>query len=502
MSETSSAEPIAGDGKAKLRTGNDYLADLSRSERTIFIDGERISDATKHPAFRAAARTIARLFDFAAAPENRETMTFLSPDSAKPVWRCYQIPKTHADLKAKRIAAEKWAELTFGLMGRTPDHVSNFFCGFAAKPQVFASSGKQFADNVVNFHKFLRENHLYVAYAIVPPQIDRSKPAHQQADPTLYAGAVKETDSGIIVRGGQQLASGGVFADYLHVSCIQPLQPGDENYAISVAIPLDVPGVKLYPRRAYPLQATSAEEYPLTSRFDETDCFIVLDDVFVPWERVFVYRDIELCREQWWKTPAHLYGNIQAQARYGVKLRFLLGLAKRMNEAIGTDASPPHRIAMGELAAYASIVEGMLQAQETMATFDEDGVLWPSKPALYAVMALQSQINPHMLDIVRELTSAAMITVPSSVRDFDNPEAAKDIARYYQSAALPARERIQLMRLAWDFIGTEFANRQHQYEKFYGGAASVVKMHMFRCYDFERAGALVDAALNLPPLEE
>ncbi len=484
-----------------LRTGAAFLAGLAASERAIFVEGERISNPAAHPAFKGGARSIARLFDFAAAEENREAMTFMSPDTGKPVWRCYQIPRTHADLKAKRIAAEKWAEQTFGLMGRTPDHVSNFFTGFAAKPSVFAASGQQYADNVIAFHRFARENHLYIAYAIVPPQIDRSKPAHQQADPTLYAGVVKETDSGIIISGGQQLASGGVFADYIHVSCIHPLQKGDENYALSVAISLDAPGLKLYPRRPYALHATGAEDYPLTTRFDETDSFVVFDNVFVPWEHVFAFRDIDLCRDQWWKTPAHLYGNLQAQARYAVKLRFLAGIGKRINEAVGTDASPPHRIAMGELAAYASIVDGMLQAQETMASFDEEGVLWPSKTALYSVMSLQSQINPHVFDIVRELTGSAMITVPSSAGDFDNPEAAADISRYYQSASLPARERIRLMRLAWDFIGSEFANRHHQYEKFYGGAASVVKMNMFRAFDFDRAGALVEAALRLPPLE-
>ena len=482
-----------------LRTGSDFLADLARSKRAVFIDGERISDVTKHKAFSEGARSIARLMDFAAAGENREVMTFASPETGKSVWRGYQIPATHADLKAKRIAAEKWAELTFGLMGRTPDHVSNFFCGFAAKPQIF---GAKFSENVVRFFQHARENDRYIAYAIVPPQIDRSKPAHKQSDPTLYAGVVKETDSGIVIFGGQQLASGGVYADYVQVSCIHPLQPGDEAYAFSVVIPLDAPGVKLYPRRAYPMMAASAEDYPLTSRFDETDSFVVFDHVHVPWEHVFVYRNIEVCRDQWWKTPAHLYGNTQAQARYAVKLRFLLGLAKRMNETIGTDASPAHQVAMGELAAYASIVEGMVQAQETMATHDAEGVLWPSKTALYSVMSLQSEINPRMIDIVRELTGSAMITLPSSAKDFDNEESAADIARYFQSATRPARERIQLMRLAWDFIGSEFANRHQQYEKFYGGASSVVKANMFRSYDFKRAGALVDAALALPPLED
>jgi 4-hydroxyphenylacetate 3-monooxygenase len=486
---------------ARLRTGADFLADLKASRRVVYLDGERVADPTVHPAFREGARSIARLYDVAALPENREITTFQPAGARGHALRCYQIPRSHADLRAKRLAAEKWAEASFGLMGRTPDHVANFFAGFAAKPAVFGAADRSFADNVVRFHEYAQNNHLYAAYAIVPPQIDRSKPAHKQSDPTLYAGVVKETDAGIVLSGGQQLATGAVYADYLHLSSIHPLQPGDENHAISVVMPMDAPGLRLYSRRAFAAQATNAFDYPLTSRFDETDSFVVLDNVFVPWEHVFVYRNIEICRDQWWKTPAHLYGNHQAQARYATKLRFLLGLAKRMNEATGNDAVPPVQIQMGELASFASIVEGMLQAQETMATIDEEGVLWPSKTALYSVMALQSEINPRMIDIVRELTGAAMITLPSSVKDFDNPETAADIQRFFRSASTDARARVALMRLAWDFIGTEFGNRHQQYEKFYGGASFIVKTNMFRSYDFKRAGALVDAALNLPPLE-
>jgi 4-hydroxyphenylacetate 3-monooxygenase len=462
---------------SRLRTGQDFLSNLRKSSRSIYVEGEQVTNVADHPAFREGARSIARLFDFAAAQENREAMTFPSPDSGAPVWRCYQIPRSLADLRAKRIAAEKWAELS--------------------KPQFF----DQYADNLVKFYKHARDTHAYLSYAIVPPQIDRSKPAHKQSDPTLYAGVVKENDAGIFLSGGQQLATAGVYCDYIQVSCIHPLQPGDENYAFNVAIPADAPGLRLYARRPFALGATSAHDYPLSSRFDEADCFVVLEDCFVPWERVFIYRNVERARDQWWKTPSHLYGNHQAQARYAVKLRFLLGLAKRMNEATGNDAAPPVMVEMGELAAYASLVENMLYSHESVSTIDSDGILWPSRTALYSVMALQSQINPHMIDIVRELTGAGMITLPSSEKDYANPQAARDIDRFFQSASVSARDRIALMRLAWDFIGTEFGNRHQQYEKFYGGASFIVKMNMFRNYDFKRATAMVDRALNLPSLD-
>ncbi len=483
-----------------MRTGAEYLRSLDDG-RQIFLDGERVGRVIDHPAFRAAARSMAHLFDLAAAPELRERMTFTSPKTGEPVWRAYQIPRSHADLKARRLFCEAWAEATFGLMGRTPDHVGGFFTGFAATPRVFAAGGQQFADNVVRFYEELRDNHLYASYAIVPPQIDRSKPAHKQSDPTLYAGVVKERDDGIVIAGAQQLATGGVFSEYLHLACIHPLQPGDEAYANAVAIPINAPGLKLYPRRPFARPGMNAFDYPLTSRFDESDSFCVFDNVFVPWERVFVYRNLEVSRDQWWKTPGHLYGNHQAQCRYAVKLRFMMGLAKRMNEMTGNDANPAVAIQMGELASIVTIVESMLAAHESVAPIDADGILWPSQPTLYSVMALQSELNGRMLETIRELAGAGMITLPSSAKDFDNPDMMQDIARFMRSGTADAKTRVAIMRLAWDFLGSEFGSRHAQYEKFYGGASFLVKQNVNRFYDYKRATAMVDAALALPPVQ-
>ena len=120
--------------------------------------------------------------------------------------------------------------------------------------------------------------------------------------------------------------------------------------------------MKIYTRRSYAAGATSSFDYPLSSRFDEIDALIVLDDVFVPWENVFCHRNITLCRDQWWRTPSHSYGNHQAQIRYVSKLRFLMGLTKRMCEITGVDAMPPVQIHLGEMAAFATIIESMILA--------------------------------------------------------------------------------------------------------------------------------------------
>jgi 4-hydroxyphenylacetate 3-monooxygenase len=186
--------------------------------------------------------------------------------------------------------------------------------------------------------------------------------------------------------------------------------------------------------------------------------------------------------------------------RYVTKLRFMIGIAQRMNEMTGNVGNPAVQIMMGELAALVSVYETMLLAHEAMAHIDENGVLWPSKTSLYAAMALQSELNGRMLEIIRELTGAAMITLPSSLRDFESEQTAADVERYMRSASTDAKAKVALMRLAWDFIGTEFGSRHQQYEKFYGGASFLVKQNVYRNFDFKRATALVDAALNLPPL--
>jgi 4-hydroxyphenylacetate 3-monooxygenase len=256
--------------------------------------------------------------------------------------------------------------------------------------------------------------------------------------------------------------------------------------------------LKIYTRRSYAAAATSTFDYPLSARFDETDALLVLDDVFVPWENVFCHRNLALCRDQWWRTPAHSYGNHQAQVRYAAKLRFLMGLTKRLCEITGVDAMPPVQIQLGDMAAVTTIVDSMVRAQESEATIDCEGVVWPSKPALYAVMSLQAEINPRLNNCLRELAGGSIIMLPSSIEDFNNPATAADIERYVASPGFSAKERVAILKLVWDFIGSEFAGRHEQYEKFYGGASFLVKQNMARAYDFASATKMVERALKLP----
>ncbi len=480
-----------------LRTGQQFLDTIANDGRRVFIDGKEVGDVTAHPAFAETARTMASLFDISSDPANRDLMTYTSPKTGQPVNRIWQLPTSVEALRQRRGAIQRWAEESFGFMGRTPDHVAGFFTGYAAAPEELARNGNEgFAKNAVKIYEFLRDNDAYIAYTIVPPQIDRSKPAHQQNPSDLYAGVVEERDDGVIIKGAQMLGTGAVFADYIHLSTIHPLRPGDENHAVSLITPANADGVKIYSRRSYAGAAPSIFDYPLASRFDETDALVVYDNVFVPWENIFVYRDTELCRNQWFETPAHIFGNNQAQIRFVTKLKFLTGLAKRITEINGVWPIPPVQGSIAEIAVQSAIYEGLLEAQIANAKPNANGIYVPDPQTHYAAMVLQSKIYPELLNLIRDLAGGGMIQLPSHVADFENPEAGADIRRYVQSPDVPAEERVKLLKLAWDAVGSEFAGRHDQYEKFYAGAPFIVKQRFLWNFDFETPDRLIDKALS------
>src|SRR5213593_3696950 len=214
------------------RTDEDYIRGL-RDGRTVLFDGDRVTDVTKHVAFAAGIRTVARLYDLAHDPANRELMTYPSPRDGQPINKSWLVPRTRDDLAARRRAIKCWADASYGFLGRSPDHVASFFAGFAGSPAFYARGGQEFADNLLRFAAKAADEDLYLSYVIVHPIIDRAKSAHQQVEPYLYAGAAAERDNGIVIRGAQMLGTGSVMSDYVLLTVILPLKPGDDDYTIS-----------------------------------------------------------------------------------------------------------------------------------------------------------------------------------------------------------------------------------------------------------------------------
>jgi 4-hydroxyphenylacetate 3-monooxygenase len=479
------------------RTGEEYLESL-RDGRHIVIDGERVKDVTTHPAFRRSVQAFARLYDL--THEHPDVMTFPSPTTGEPVNKAFLVPRTVEDLVARRDAMRLWAQSHYGFLGRTPDHLASLLTAFAAAPDVLAKGGQQFADNAVAMHRKCRDEDLYMSYVIINPQIDKSRAASDQEEPLLYAGVAAEKDDGFILRGAKMIGTSAVFSNLLFVSSIQPLTADDADYAISCVVPIDTPGLKLYSRRSYEAGATSVYDYPLSSRFDENDCLVVFDDVKVPWENTFVYRDVAQANAQFFQTPAHVYINTQAQIRCWTKLEFIAGLARRIAETNGAIGQPMVVDTLGRLASLVALIEAGVRGMEAAAEPLPSGAVRPNAKLMYATMANAGPTYLQAVEILRTLCGGGVIQVPSSVDDFFDPEAAADIRRYVRSPGVPAEDRVRLFKLAWDVVGSEFAGRHAQYEIFYSGGPQVSRGHAFRNFDWGTGGDLVQRCLDDTPL--
>jgi 4-hydroxyphenylacetate 3-monooxygenase len=484
-----------------LKTGAQHIETL-RDGRQVYINGHIAGDVTEHPAFRRSIRSFGSLYDFQSQQENLELMTFDVPGAyGQRANRIWQLPGSYQDLVNRRAALEAWAELHCGFLGRAPDHVASSLAGMYMGIEVFEAYDKRRAGALSDYFRFARDNDLYLTYVIINPQADRSKAASEQQDLFLTAGVVDQDSAGITIRGAKMLGTGTIMANEVFVTCIQPLREGDERYAISFALPLNATGVKLLSRKSYEESATSVFDNPLASRFDENDAVVYFDDVRVPWERVFVNQDTAMCQRQFHATPAHVYQNYQSQIRLMVKMRFLVGIARRIAETNGVINFPQVRETLGLLAAHNTMVDALVHAMEVKGGMHGRYFI-PDAHTLYSAQVLTQQLYAEVITALRDLAGGGLIMLPSSVRDFADSELRGLIEKTQQSPAASSEGRVKFLKLAWDAVGSEFASRHTQYEMFYAGASFVTKGHSFRTFDWDRCTQLVDRMLDSYSLED
>ena len=474
------------------KTGADHIKSL-KDGRRVYIDGTLVADVTTHPAFRNAVKSAAAFYDFQANPENMELMTICPDGSNRRINRAWQMPRTYEEMVRRRKALQAWARLSCGFIGRSPDHVASTLVGQRMGLGIFQKHCPERAKALAGYFEEASRNDYFLTYVIINPQAERAKNWGEQVE-GLVARVVDEDSSGITVRGAKMLGTSSIMANEVMVANLQPLKPGEEDLAFSCALPMSTKGLRVLSRKSYEAAAVSVFDNPISSRFDENDALIYFDDAKVPWERVFVYRDTDMCRAQFHDTPAHSYQNYQAQIRLSAKIQFLTGLARRITEAIGTTNIPSVREQLGFLAAQSSMVHAMLAGMEAEGTMQDEWYV-PNKHHMYSAQVLTQDLYPRVINTLRELAGGALIMLPSSINDFANPDIAKIVRATQHSADMGPDDKVKLMKAAWDAVGSEFGSRHTQYEMFYAGARFVTTGHSFRTYDWEAATGLVDRLL-------
>src|SRR5580765_7899277 len=448
-------------------TGAEYL-DSVRDNREIWIYGERVKDVTTHPAFRNTVRMIARLYDALHDPAKKDVLTAPTDTGGGTfTHKFYKATKTAEELVGARDAIAEWARISYGWIGRSPDYKAAFLATLGANDKYYAP----FDENARRWYKKVQEEVSFVNHAIVNPPVDRDKPLDDVKD--VYMHVVKEKDDGIVVSGAKVVATTSSLTHYNFIANNGALPIKTKPFAFVCMVPTAAPGVKLLCRPSYEYMASTMGtpfDYPLSSRMDENDSILIFDNVFVPYENVFAYGDIEKVNNFFPRSGFLPRFMFQGCTRLAVKLDFLAGLLLKAVEATGVKDFRGVQAQVGEVLAWRNCFWGLTDAMARTTTPWTPGYVLPNLDYGLAYRVMASIAYPKVKEIIENTLASALIYMPSSALDFNTPEIRPYLDQYVRgSNGYGAEDRVKLMKLMWDALGSEFGGRHELYERNYFG---------------------------------
>lgn len=456
-------------------TGDEYIESL-KDGREVYLHGERVEDVTTHPAFRNSVRMVARLYDAMHDPEHQDDLLAdTDTGSGGKTHPFFKVPHSSEDLQDAKKAIEKWARMTYGWLGRSPDYKAAFLGTLGSMPDFYAP----YQENAKRWYKESQEKVLYWNHAIINPPVDRHLPPDQVED--VFMKVEKETDNGIVVSGAKVVATGSAITNFNFISHYG-LPIKKPEFAMICTVPMDAPGIKLISRTSYAQNAAvtgTPFDYPLSSRMDENDAVFVFDKVEVPWENLFAYGDPDQINGFMPKTGFIQRFTFQGCIRLAVKLDFIAGLLLKALEISGTQDFRGVQARAGEVIGWRNLFWALVDGMMHNPDHGPDGSVLPKMDYGLAYRMFMAQGYPRVKEIIEQDVASGLIYLPSGALDFKNAQIRPYLDKYVRgSHGIEAVDRVKLMKLLWDSIGSEFGGRHELYERNYSGNHENVRVEM------------------------
>jgi len=475
-----------------LRTGQQYRESLNDG-RVVWMEGERIKDITRHPAFKPLVDIRATMFDLNHREEFSDLLTY-TDSQGEQFAELLKMPYVQEDWYRRRQGVDQILNEIGGVVTRVGDETVGEMWSLYDGSDVLAEIDPQFADNIKHHIDQVIKQDVFHVSANTDPKGDRSKRPHDQ-DPDMLLHVVKETDAGIVVRGAKY-ETASAYADQAFV---KPTIAnwGDQklsDYALGAIVPMNAPGLIHICRTGFAGRAAK-RDYPLANQFDEIDTMMIFDNVLIPWENVLFYRHTRAAT--FIRATLHRYSAFAFVQRIEKTADLLIGTALFNVRQTGLDKQQAVREKIAQLICYRQGINAHLTASIVQGETSPKGLLMPNQSLLYTGRVLACSQLPMMMHLTRELCGGQICLTPDQA-NFESVEIQPWLEKFYSiNEEWQYEDRRKLLALARDLLNSEYAGHKLTFQLFAQSPPFAHLNAVFMNHDFTDSLEFVKKAAGL-----
>ncbi|MEX1103380.1 MAG: 4-hydroxyphenylacetate 3-hydroxylase N-terminal domain-containing protein [Dehalococcoidia bacterium] len=465
-----------------LRTPQQYIDSL-KDNRTVYYRGERVPDVTTHPVIKKAVHHAAVDYEMTEDPAMRDLAVI--SENGDEYSRYFKIPASTEDLLKRSQIIEEATARGRTLVVLVKEIGSDaLFALHRISRQVDQKYETDYFKRVQAFYRHCRDNDLTMSVAQTDTKGDRSQGPMGQAHPDYYTRIVERREDGIVVRGAKVHTSCTTNVNELIVLPTRAMSEADADYAVSFAIPVDTPGLKLI---ASPYGSSGKSEFdnPLSADRKMMETITVFDDVFVPWERVFLAGEYDFC------GPLAL-GFVEYHRFTAVSYKLplvdaLIGAGLLMADMNGITKAAHVREKLVWLIGYAETLRALVEMAALRGQADEHGIFAPD-PLTTNMAKYHFAHNYHeALQHVQDIAGGMLVTGPG-VEDFANPETGDLLRKYLGGrAGVDGEARVRALNMVSDLTTGDFGGYHAVLAIHAEGSLEAEKLMIYRAYDGRRS---------------
>ncbi|MFC1990642.1 4-hydroxyphenylacetate 3-hydroxylase family protein [Chloroflexota bacterium] len=428
-----------------MKTAKEYIESMRKLHPQLYLFGEPVTNRVDHPIIKPTMNCVAATYEMAEESKFEEIITATSHLTGKKINRFTHIHQSTEDLVNKSRMCRRLGAYTGSCFQRCVgmDSVN------ALSMVTYDIDRKYETDynrRFLEYLRFVQDEDLVCCGAMTDPKGDRSLRPAEQSDPDQYLHVVEEKPDGIIVRGAKLHQTGAVNSHEIIAMPTRAMREEDKDYAVAFALPMDTEGiVYIYGRQSCDTRKIDSPDLDTGNiLYGGQECMVVFNDVFVPWERVFMYKEWDFAYDLVEKFASYHRQSYACKSGIG---NALIGATQLIAEYQGTAKASNVRD---------RIVE-MIQLNETMMSCSlacaYRGHREPSGTYLVdTLLANVSKLNvtrfPYeMAKIAQEIAGGSIVTMPSE-KDLNDPTIGKFVAKYLKgSEGVPIENRIRTLRL-------------------------------------------------------